>query len=113
MAYTSSSDVATRLGRTLTTEETALVEARLDDVERRIQRSIPDLADKITADEIDVEDVKQVEADVVLRLVRNPEGYYSETDGSHFPCVSARAAAASGEHLRSGQSGRLGNELAT
>jgi hypothetical protein len=51
-------------------------------VERRILRRIPDLADKVTAGDIDAADVIQVEADVVLRLVRNPDGYASETDGT-------------------------------
>jgi hypothetical protein len=40
-------------------------------VERRILRRIPDLAYKVTAGDIDAADVIQVEADVVLRLVRN------------------------------------------
>jgi hypothetical protein len=48
-----------------------------------IKRRIPDLDAKVTAATLDVEDVKQVEADMVLRLVRNPEGYLSETDGNY------------------------------
>ena len=88
MPYAAASDVATRLGRTLTTEETSLVSARLEDVERLIERGLKrrgltTLAARITADLTDEEDVKQVESDVVLRLVRNPEGYLSETDGDY------------------------------
>jgi Phage protein Gp19/Gp15/Gp42 len=86
LTYAAATDVATRLGRTLATEEIALVEQRLEDVERRILRRVPELADKITADGIDAEDVKQVEADVVLRLVRNPDGYASET-GANNPDI--------------------------
>ena len=74
MTYATSSDVAVRLGRELTTEESSLVEIRLDDIERRIKRRIPDLAEKITAGDVDEADVVQVEADVVLRLVRNRTG---------------------------------------
>jgi hypothetical protein len=74
MAYAEATDVATRSGRTLTSEETSLVETRLEDAERRIKHRIPDLADQIEAEMIDVEDVKQVEAEAVLRLVRNPDG---------------------------------------
>jgi hypothetical protein len=48
-----------------------------------ILRRIPDLAAKVTADDVDIDDVIQVEADVVLRLVRNPEGYRSESDGTY------------------------------
>lgn len=83
MAYAEATDVATRSGRTLTSEETSLVETRLEDAERRIKHRIPDLADQIEAEMIDVEDVKQVEAEAVLRLVRNPDGYISETDGTY------------------------------
>ncbi|WP_280350348.1 Gp19/Gp15/Gp42 family protein [Nocardia abscessus] len=92
MAYATAEDVAVRWNRTLTEEETALVNARLADVERRIKRRIPDLAAKITAGTVDVEDVKQVEADAVLRLVRNPEGYIQESDGSYSYMLSQEAA---------------------
>ena len=43
MTYATASDVAIRLGRDLTAEEVTLVAIRLDDVERRIKRRIPDL----------------------------------------------------------------------
>ena len=53
-----------------------------------IRRVIPDLDDQVDAfangdPGIDVNDVKQVESDAVLRLARNPEGYLSESDGSY------------------------------
>ena len=48
-----------------------------------IIRRIPDLDDQIADGTIDVDDVIQVEADTVLRLVRNPDGYVSETDGNY------------------------------
>jgi hypothetical protein len=83
VAHAAASDVQARLGRELTEEETDLIDVRLDDVERMIKRRIPDLDDQITAGDLDVEDVRQVESDAVLRLVRNPEGYFSETDGNY------------------------------
>lgn len=83
VAYASPSDVAVRWARTPSTEESALIQVRLNDVERMIRRRIPDLDTKITDGDIDVADLKQVESDAVLRLVRNPEGYLSETDGSY------------------------------
>ena len=83
MPYASSSDVSVRWGRALTLEETQLVDQRLADVERMTLRRIPDLAAKIEDDTIDVDDVVQVEADAVLRLVRNPDGVVSETDGNY------------------------------
>jgi Phage protein Gp19/Gp15/Gp42 len=83
MAYATTTDVTKRWARTATELETQLIEVRLEDVERLIRRTIPDLDDLILDGEIDEADVVQVEADAVLRLVRNPEGYLSETDGSY------------------------------
>lgn len=88
MAYATADDVAVLWARTPTEEERALIEKRLAQVERMIERRFeralrPTIEDQITSGELDVEDVKQVEADAVLRLVRNPDGYLSETDGSY------------------------------
>lgn len=77
MSYATPEDVQTRLGKELTAEEITLVTTRLTDVERMLLRRV-DLAAGIAAEEIDVEDV-----DAVLRLVRNPDGYASETDGTY------------------------------
>ncbi len=74
MAYATAADVQTVSGRVLTTEETALVERRLAQVERMLIRRIPDLDAKIAAEEIDAADVIDTEAEAVLRLVRNPRG---------------------------------------
>ena len=92
MAYASASDVAARWGKdpeSLDDATTALIDARLGDVERLIKRRLlaetPPrvLADDVTNAVIDVDDLVQVEADAVLRLARNPEGYQSETDGDY------------------------------
>lgn len=85
--YAAATDVTDRLGRDVS-DDTALITlitTRLADVERLIKRRIPTLVDQLTADPptIDVEDVKQVEAEAVLRLARNPNGYVSETDGTY------------------------------
>jgi hypothetical protein len=83
MAYATAEDVAVRWAHELTCEEAALVNTRLEDVERMIRRRIPDLDDLVASGDILVDDVVQVESDAVLRLARNPEGYYSETDGNY------------------------------
>ncbi len=92
MAYAAASDVQTVLGRQLDTAEVALVERRLAQVERMLIRRIPDLADQIDAEEIDLADVVDIEAEAVLRLVRNPEGYASESDGNYSYRFSREAA---------------------
>jgi hypothetical protein len=85
MAYAEASDVVVRWGKNpadVAAETTALIEVRLEDVERMLSRRV-DLAAGITAETFVEADVVQVEADAVLRLVRNPEGYISETDGNY------------------------------
>ena len=93
MAYATACDVAVRWARELTCEESKLVEVRLNDVERMLRRRIPGLADKIASGLIDLQDVIQVEADAVLRLVRNPDGYVSETDGNYTYTIAKELAA--------------------
>lgn len=83
MTYAQASDVTTLWAKEPEPEVMALIERRLEQVERMIIRRIPDLADRITAGSIDQADVVDIEADAVLRVVRNPEGYLSETDGGY------------------------------
>ena len=85
MAYAQASDVLVRWGKNaadVAAETTALIEVRLADVERMLNRRV-DLAAGIAASTFAEADVVQVEADAVLRLVRNPDGYISETDGNY------------------------------
>ena len=83
MSYAAAADVQAVLGRALTTEETALVERRLAQVERKLIRRIPDLLEQIADGDLDEVDVIDIEAEAVLRLIRNPEGYASESDGTY------------------------------
>ncbi|MGY4869795.1 Gp19/Gp15/Gp42 family protein [Mycolicibacterium elephantis] len=92
MTYAKASDVQTILGRELTTEETALVERRLAQVERMILRRIPNLATQIDAGDLDKADVIDIEAEAVYRVIRNPEGVFSEQDGSYGYQLSREAA---------------------
>lgn len=82
MSHATATDVANRLGRALTDEETTLVNTRLEDAERMLSRRV-DLANGLVAGTFVEADVVQVEADMVLRLVRNPEGFYQESDGTY------------------------------
>ena len=83
MPHATPDDVKARLGRPLTEDETTMTNIRLADAERMILRRIPDLADKITAGDIDEADVIQVESDAVIRILKNPDGYTSETYGTY------------------------------
>jgi hypothetical protein len=83
MALATASDVTVRWAKTPDTDTLNLIEVRLDDVERMLKRRVPLLLDLADADEDYLADVVQIEADAVLRLVRNPDGYLSETDGNY------------------------------
>lgn len=72
MTYASAADVTTPWAKEPEPEVISLIERRLEQVERMIKRRIPDLAVRITAGDIDGADVVDIEADAVLRVVRNP-----------------------------------------
>ena len=82
MAYANADDVAARLGRPLTAEETTQVGTLLDDAEIEIKARIPDLADR-AEDPAYLLKAVRVEASAVARLMRNPDGYTAETDGNY------------------------------
>lgn len=89
MAYAKAEDVVTLWAKEPEPEVMALIERRLAQVERMIKRRIPDLDLKVTVDATFKADLIDIEADAVLRLVRNPEGYLSETDGAYTYQLSA------------------------
>ncbi|BBC43577.1 putative head-tail connector [Mycobacterium phage C3] len=83
MAYATAEDVVTLWAKEPEPEVMALIERRLEQVERMIRRRIPDLDARAVTSETFMADLIDIEADSVLRLVRNPEGYLSETDGAY------------------------------
>ncbi|QBJ04820.1 head-to-tail adaptor [Mycobacterium phage Elephantoon] len=83
MAFAKSSDVVELWAKEPEPEVLALIDRRLDQVERMIRRRIPNLDARVAASAVFEADLIDIEADVVLRLVRNPEGYLSETDGAY------------------------------
>ena len=83
MAYATPADVELRLGRDLTPEETLQVQALLDDVEAMIRLRIPDLDEKVADDPNFERIVIMVEVNAVLRVLKNPDAFVSETDGNY------------------------------
>ena len=83
MAYATARDVVTLWAKEPEPEVMVLIERRLEQVERMIRRRIPSLDTLTAASATFLADLIDIEADVVLRLVRNPEGYISETDGAY------------------------------
>jgi hypothetical protein len=85
-------DVSARLGRTLTDEENRQVEVLLGDAEVMLRARIPDLLDQVDVGTISRDAVVMVEATMVTRVIRNPEGFTQETDGSYSYTVDSAVA---------------------
>ncbi|ANA86955.1 head-to-tail adaptor [Gordonia phage Strosahl] len=83
MAYATADDVTELWAKEPEPEVIKLIERRLKQVERMLRRRITNLDQRVILSETYKEDVIDIEADAVLRLVRNPEGYLSETDGNY------------------------------
>ena len=80
MTYATVVDVSTRLGRPIADpDEVAQVEAWLDDAEAVILSRIPTLPDLLGVGAPTVATLVMVESNAVIRKIRNPEGYTSET----------------------------------
>lgn len=86
MAYATHDDVQARYEQDLDARLEALVDTRLGDAELLLLDLVPDLAGRI-ADEVLYPNYEQkvilAEAEMVLRLIRNPEGYSQESDGNY------------------------------
>lgn len=86
MAYATVQDVQDRYNEPLDEATTLVVTTRLADAELLLRNRIPDLDERV-ADPIEwpnyLELVVMIEAEMVLRLIRNPEGYSQESDGNY------------------------------
>jgi Phage protein Gp19/Gp15/Gp42 len=78
MTYADDSDVEVRLGRTLSEPERLQVLAWLQDIEGTIKSRIPNLDDLVTAGTLPAAVVLKIEAQAVLRVLRNPDGKLTE-----------------------------------
>lgn len=92
MSYATVEDVQRRFVRDLEDQEEIVVAARLDDVENIILSRIPDLEEKVASGKIRESVVVMIEAEAVLRLIRNPDGYSQETDGNYSYSISSQVA---------------------
>ncbi len=92
MALATVGDVSARLGRDLSPDEAEQVSTLLGDAELLIKTRIPDLLARVAAGTIDSAVVIMIEANMVLRVVRNPDGYVQETDGNYSYQVSTAVA---------------------
>lgn len=94
MAYAETSDLQDRAEWELSAAELARGAVYLNDVELLIRRRIPDLDDQVGDGTIEQDLLVKIEADAVLRVLRNPRGFRSEQDGDYS--YSRDSAGASG-----------------
>ncbi|KMO68896.1 Gp19/Gp15/Gp42 family protein [Mycolicibacterium obuense] len=80
--YAAVADVEELWAQEFTDAERTLVERRLAQAERTIRRRISDLDDRAAEPDYRA-DLIDIESDVVLRVIRNPDGYQSEQDGEY------------------------------
>jgi len=93
VTYANIADVSTRLGRSITSsDEIAQVSAWLADVEALILSRVPTLAALVLAGDPSSAVVVMVEANAVIRKVRNPEGKVSEDIDDYRYRLNADAA---------------------
>ncbi|SDZ12061.1 Phage protein Gp19/Gp15/Gp42 [Saccharopolyspora shandongensis] len=85
MSIATYEDVQVRLGRELDETEQATVTTRLGDAELL-------LSQRVKIEEADQDALRLVESEMVLRLIKNPEGIRQETDGTYGYSLSNEVA---------------------
>lgn len=91
MALATSADVETSLLRPLSEQEKLFVPGLLERAERILSARMPDLGQRATVEEFRAT-VVDVEAEAVARVVRNPEGITSESEGLYSFSRNAKVA---------------------
>jgi hypothetical protein len=92
MAYATVADVQARYHQPLDDALTVVVGTRLADAELIIRNRIPDLDDRVADSETYEQIVVMVESEMVLRLIRNPDGYSQESDGNYSYTIYQQVA---------------------
>lgn len=91
--YATVADVERRWNQTVTSSSLDHVETLIDDAETVVQAYVPDLAERITAGKLTTAAVVHVVSAMVLRVLRNPQGYRSETAGDYSYQMDAATSA--------------------
>src|SRR5690606_25188617 len=84
LAHATADDGANRLGRPLSPDEVPGVERLLGDAGVKILSRLPMLHEYVATGKMSQDAVVLVEANAVLRVVRNPEGFRSEQEGDYL-----------------------------
>lgn len=92
MAYATVEDVQKRYHDTIDESLAVVVGTRLNDAELIIKSRVPDLDAKVTDSETYEQILIMIEADMVLRLIKNPDGYSQESDGNYSYAIYQNVA---------------------
>jgi hypothetical protein len=90
--YTSVSDVELEWNQSVPAASLGHVVRLIQRAERIIARKVPNLAARITAGTTTSEDVRDVVAAMVVRVLRNPDGKQSESAGDYSYQLASGAA---------------------
>lgn len=77
--YATIPDVEARFERALTADERRILPARLTDALDLLVGRVPRLHDRVADGTLSTTSVKRVQVDMVLRLLRNPDGWRQES----------------------------------
>lgn len=89
-------DVETKLARPMTDSERALTEVLLDDALLILRKRIPDLDERLADGRISQDLLDMIQADMVTRVVRNPDGVRQEMAGSYSYTIGANVPVGEG-----------------
>lgn len=84
--------VEARYGQPLDNAQETQVTVWLSDIERRLRRRIPDLDDRAALSADYAASVAEVEENAVVRILKNPDGFRAESEGSYSYSTDVRAA---------------------
>jgi hypothetical protein len=92
VGYTSVSDVELEWNQTVPDASLGHVVRLIQRAERIVARKVPTLAARITAGTTTADDVRDVVAAMVVRVLRNPDGKQSESAGDYSYQLASGAA---------------------
>jgi hypothetical protein len=81
--YADASDVQQARGQVIPESQQEWVQGRVDAAHRRLRSAAPGLDARVTSGVLDADLVKDVIVEMVLRVLRNPEGFAREQDGDY------------------------------
>lgn len=99
MEYATVEDVEMRIGRELSDSERGLAASLLGDALLIIYARCPDLDERVDSGEISADVVRMIQANMVVRVLRNPEGIRQETDGDYSYTIAASTPVGEGLSL--------------